>query len=363
MSKHDDAVNLIRSCWGNKGVWASSHRYKNQCWTRDFCMTIFPLMMDKNSNSNELFNIDLVGKHLCNIVNRQQKNGKIPILFLDDEMEFLKMKIEKSIKDGKLTFMLERFLDRKLYDLTPNTRDSEILFIIAATEFTDNVNCSSQVNRQFNYACVDALQYIESIADHDLGLIKGADWRDVREDLDDKILLTNAMHLYRAYQLMNHNDKAANIKEIIQANFWNGTYFVDYLGTDDFDILGNVLTIKFGVATTDQIESIFNYAYENLRTPFGYKFTDIFLPALSEEEQKIMDRDNAVIWPFISGFLISTMLEFGSDKWREIAREDFSNWNKLKGFNEWYDIQSGDGFGSENQVWSACLYLQVEKLA
>jgi hypothetical protein len=29
---------IIDSCRGKHGMWASSERYKHQCWTRDFCL-------------------------------------------------------------------------------------------------------------------------------------------------------------------------------------------------------------------------------------------------------------------------------------------------------------------------------------
>lgn len=361
MTKEQEAIELVKSCWGELGVWASNDRYKHQCWTRDFCMTIFPIM---NNPKSPLFEKNLIASHLEQIIKYQAKSGKIPILFLDNEKEFLKSKINKAIKDGKMSFMLQRYLDDELYDLTPNTRDSEILFIIAAMEF---VNTSQEdfnpifLNR-IRYACKNALNYLENYVIKDDYLIKGGDWRDARIDLDDKQILTNAVHLYRVYQLMEKPDKAESVKQILQTKFWNGTYFVDYIGINDFDILGNTLCIQFGIATKEQTESIFQYAYDNLRTPFGYKFADTFLPPLSVEEQQIMNKHKAVIWTFISGFMIKVMLQFGSEKWKTIATEDIKNWDKQTGFNEWYDIEFGKGYGSKNQVWSACLYLAVKDI-
>src|SRR5579885_2038885 len=90
-NKTKEAIHLIKKCVGKNGVWASSDRYKNQCWTRDFCLATLPLFLEHK----ELKNTDIVKKHLLEISKKQESNGKIPILYLDNEKEFIKDKLEK----------------------------------------------------------------------------------------------------------------------------------------------------------------------------------------------------------------------------------------------------------------------------
>ena len=155
------------------------------------------------------------------------------------------------------------------------------------------------------------------------------------------------------------HDKAFRIKTILQENFWNGEYFIDYVGCNSFDILGNALAVIYNIADNAQTESIFQYTVNNISTPFGFKMTDTFLPALNEQERTIMERDKAVIWPFTNGFMLEAMLARGGEKWRSFVETQYDKWTKMDGFYEWYDIQNGAGYGSVNQTWSAALYLRI----
>lgn len=71
-----------------------------------------------------------------------------------------------------------------------------------------------------------------------------------------------------------------------------------------------------------------------------------------------MERINqyGVIWPFIHGFMILAALKAGDVA---LAKTQYEKWNKVKGFFEWYDPVSGQGYGSNEQLWSAALYLCV----
>lgn len=365
-NKIREAVSLVKGCIGEKGVWASTDRYRNQCWTRDFCLaTSYLFMFDE-----ELKNISIVKEHLLEIAKRQcydvsnydgKNMGKIPILFLDNEREFLRDKIDKSIAMGKKSFMLERYLDGEVENLTPHTRDSELLFINTVIDlFNSHMDCiDTDTYEILTTASGRALGYIKKNILKD-NLVMGADWRDTRTDLDNKNVLTNACLLYRIYSSLNQPDDAARVKEIIQEKYWNYCYFIDYPGNENFDILGNSLCILYGIASTEQADCIFRYAINNLSTPYGFKMMDTFLPALNSEEQKIMERDGAVVWPFTNGFLLEAMIKKGGMEWITFAKKEFEKWNKLEGFYEWYDIKDGKGYGSKNQTWSAALYLRVK---
>ena len=379
MSKMDKALQVIRECIGTKGVWASKDRYQNQCWTRDFCLATSRLFL----SHPDLQDLTIVQNHLENLIKMQKPDGKIPILFLDNEKQFLRSRIEKSIQNGKISFMLRRYLEDGLEDLTPHTRDSEILFVITVCEYIlEHEHKKSSRGPLVDATCFNfymsackAIKYAEENILKD-GLVAGADWRDVREDLHDKTVLTNACFLYRAYNLLekvsinfktitDSNEwkfKATFTKSLIEKNFWNGEYFMDYPGCHKFDLLGNSLVVLYGIANEKQIESIFIYTM-SITGKHGIHTTETFLPPLNEEEKKVMDRDKAVIWPFTNGFMMLAMLGSNEEKWKNFAKEQFGKWIKLDGFYEWYDIMNGKGYGSPDQVWSAALYLRVDAMA
>ena len=127
-TKTKEAITIVKNCIGDHGVWASADRYRHQCWTRDFCLATSYLFI----YHDVLKNPNIVVNHLVNLSKKQNYDGKIPILYLEDVNAFLRDKIKKSISAGKISFMLERYLDDDLENLTPHTRDSEVLFIIAA---------------------------------------------------------------------------------------------------------------------------------------------------------------------------------------------------------------------------------------
>lgn len=347
----NEAKSIIKNCIGLKGVWASTDRYRNQCWTRDFCLATCPIFL----YNLELKDLQLVQTHLFTITKKQRPDGKIPILYLDDKYTFLQDKIQKSINSGSISFMLQRYLNKEVENLTPHTRDSEVLFIITVAEFL-KLHPTSPINNILIDSSHLALQYIQTQLKDDL--IAGGDWRDTRLDLNDKTVLTNACLLYKAYITLNEIDKATHVKNIIHEKFWNGNYFKDYPESNTFDIMGNSLAILYDLADSNQRELIFTHIME-LETPFGFKMTETFLPALSTTEKELMNKHHAVIWPFTNGFILNAMILKGRQKWYDIAKIQFNKWIHLSGFYEWYDIENGNGFGSKDQVWSAALFLQV----
>lgn len=141
---------------------------------------------------------------------------------------------------------------------------------------------------------------------------------------------------------------------------WNGRYFRDYVGTEHFDILGNALAVLYEIADENQMESIFEHAISKT-TPYGIPMGETFLPALSDEESKDMERGE-VIWPFVNGYMLKAMILHGGQKWKQVAQSEFEKWNRLSGHFEWYSVSTGKGYGSSDQTWSAALYIIVHNL-
>ena len=158
------------------------------------------------------------------------------------------------------------------------------------------------------------------------------------------------------YLLLKVPQKAEVIKKKINEEFWTGSYYRDYPGTDEWDTLGNTLATLFGIAPSDRIGPIFKEA-DKFDSPFGYKLNSVTLPPKNSKEAELMARINqfGVIWPFIHGFMILAAIKTGRD---DLAKTQFEKWNKLPGFFEWYDPNAGEGYGSSDQLWSAMLYLR-----
>ena len=348
-NKLTEAEEIIKKCIGTNGIWASSSRYKYQCWTRDFSIATEDVLLGWDKS-------DIVKNHLREIAKRQYDNGRMPIMFLDHTLRWLSIKAWNSIRNRRISFLLKGYFSKDgVGQLSPWTKDSEILFVLGVMKYVLKTN-DQQFFNDHRKKIKKALSYVEDHLMKD-GLAIGGDWRDTRLDLDDKFLLTNNCFLYEAYLLLGEKNKADSVKENINKKFWNGKYYRDYLGVNNFDTLGNALAILFGIAPSEYFDSVFESA-EVLDTQYGYKLNDVTLPSKSKEETEIMLKTNqfGVIWPFIHGFMILAAIKAGK---YDLAKRQHDKWNKLDGFFEFYNPLTGRGHGSDEQVWSAALYVRV----
>lgn len=349
--KIEQAINIIESCVGPKGVWASPNRYKYQCWTRDFAIATEEALFDLGKS-------EIARIHLDELAKRQYSDGRIPIMFLDKPLRWLAHKALNSIQNRRLSFLLRQcFKKDGIGQLSPWTRDSEFLYVLGVIQYAELMKDRCIILEHEGHIKA-ALNYVESVLMKD-GLVFGGDWRDTRPDLNDKFLLTNNSFLYQAYKLLGDTKKADALKAVINGSFWTGSHYRDYIGVEDFDTLGNALSILFDVAPTERWDSIIQSS-EALDTSYGYKLNGVTLPPKSKEETAVMLRTNqfGVIWPFIHGYMILAALKSNRE---DIALRQFEKWTNLDGFYEFYDPTTGKGYGSINQTWSAALYLRVAR--
>lgn len=349
-SKYEQARAIVAACTTKDGVMASSDRYQGQFWTRDTVLAATQALG---------YNHPAIHAQLDHVIKRQKRNGKMPILYVTDTAAFVARKtLQMHAKGGKVPFMLRRYRESGeagLANLTPSTRDTEILFIIAATE--DSRSASAEHRARITAAVYKARDYVLGMTKTSGGFITGADWRDVRDDLDTKCVLTNACLLHRA--LENINDCNFNVdvhEQKISKAFWREDlgFFDDYRGANSFDILGNALAILYGIATEAQAMRIIAHVL-TLEAACGFKLADTFLPPRSEEERLAMAWDKAVVWPWISSYMLLAINKYDN----ALARELLAKWDKKsEGFYEWYSIREGKGYGSTNQLWSAALYMK-----
>lgn len=349
------ATVVLRQCIGIQGVWADHSRYRGQCWTRDFVLAIMPMLLQEGKEDSAIGDrTAIVRTHLENLSKRQRGNGQIPILFLDKTIPFLWNKIKKSVRDLKISFMLKRFLLGQLWNLTPGTRDSEILYIIGMHEYARQTGDASLL-KQYQTNLRTALQYIENKLMRD-GLVIGCDWRDTMEKkLGDKPLLTNNCLLVHAYRLMGEKDKAEALRARINDQFWVDGSYIDYPGNNRFDPLGGSFTILYDVAPLERHASLVA-SFRSVDSDHGVTIKCRHNPFSPEEREVIERTDGVVVWPFIVGFSILALLKINA---RLLAEAQFQKLVQLMWFQEWYDPATGNGYGSTEQLWSATLFYRA----
>ncbi len=348
------ARELIESCVSPRGmgIWASRERYEHQLWTRDFVLAAAPALRLMGRE-------DVVSAHLLQLSRRQRPSGKIPILFLDSDLAFLRAKVERSIREGKMSFMLQRYLETGgVEDLSPWTRDSEFLFAIGMLEHLDTLAASSVRQDECAIPAARALVYVRKELMID-GLVRGADWRDTNTWLNDAALLSNNCLLYHALRLALRKRWAGKLKKLINDRFWTGSGYRDYLGVETADALGQALGILYDVIPKYRYPAVLR-SFDELHTPRGYLANDCRPNPRTPAERKLLRlkrmKQSFVIWPFIHGYVILALLKMGKG---ELAERAFREYTALSGFWEYYDPKTGKGYGAKEQLWSAALYLRA----
>lgn len=348
LEKFEQAISILRRCIGEKGVWADPTRYRYQCWTRDFNIAIAPLL-------HQLGLHGIVRTHLDNLSMLQRPNGQIPILFLDDEKKFVADKKEKSRQQGRESFMLRRYHEGELWNLTPGTKDSEINYLAAMARYAQITNDYSLIDSH-RERVEAALAYVRAHIMSE-GLVVGCDWRDTMEkELGDKPLLTNNCLSRCAFDSGVLAPIDAEYWSMIRATFRreDGTY-IDYPGSERFDPLGGSFAVMADIADIDDYDTL-TEQFCAVDSPCGVTIKCRHNP-LNQEEREIIDHtDGVVVWPFIAGFTVLALHEMDE---KEFAQEQFDKLTALDGFREWYDPATGKGYGAQEQLWSATLYVRA----
>ncbi len=347
--KYAAANAILQSCLGPMGVWADPTRYRHQCWTRDLSLAIAPLLMDQGYQP-------VVLRHLMNLAARQRENGQIPILFLDNDWEFLKAKLWRSLKSRSVSFMLKRYLTGNLWNLTPGTRDSELLYMLATLEFENKMADRGVHLSIFNVEIFNkAIRYLQENLIND-GLMVGCDWRDTMEkELGHLPLLTNNALLYGVYRLLNDEKRMHALANRVDEVFWKNGHYIDYPGRDRFDPLGGSFAVLHGLAPKARYTSILG-SFLSVDTQNGVTIKCKHNP-LDDEEAEVIERtDGVVVWPFVVGFSILALIEMKEYK---VATDQMRKMIQLEGFREWYDPSTGKGYGAFEQLWSATLFMRA----
>jgi len=153
-------------------------------------------------------------------------------------------------------------------------------------------------------------------------------------------------------------------------------YFLAFYGFreygDWFDSFGNMLTILFDAANSDQTDMILDFAGQvGISHPYPIKAVyPAILPGEREwrEYFKIGNLNlphhyhNGGIWPFVGGFYVASLVKAGRTDTAQktlhsLASANYAGKNGHWEFNEWLHGVTGNPMGHEKQAWSAAMYI------
>ena len=358
INKLQEAKDIINCSIGDLGISAGCDRYENQYWTRDFAL----------AGKDSLFllgNGTIVKKHLLNIALRQRNSGSIPSRFAKNNIRFIKKIIKEEVLDD-WKYLTNKLFVSQVYNIKRNPldihkwfiwyADNEILFIIAAKEYIKSTN-DKKFEEFINPNINKAFKYIEEKLMKG-GLVVGSDWRDTVYSLSDKKVFSVNIMLWRAYVLCDLKDKANQLKQQIEKSFYNGNFYKNTPDDNSFDTLGHSFAVLWNFIQVEKYEEILD-KFKEVETKFGYRANNMIFPK-ELLGYKDHERTNqfSTVWPFINGYAILSLIKM---KKYDLARKQMVIWNEIDNFYEWYNPENGKGCGAKEQMWSAALYLIVDK--
>ena len=201
------------------------------------------------------------------------------------------------------------------------------------------------------------LARIESLKS-DQGLLQGGGWLDGMSNFRGSYSLTNQVWLYRLYRDFDMPAQMESARAALES-FWNGPkgFYVDRLGSDRLDTLGNAMLLDEGLVPAGRAEAVLA-ALAGARTRYGYLNLSPVFPA-GECSQRPHEYQNATVWPFVEYRVARAFMRYGRT---EDARAIKELMESRRGVNEWYSPLDGKPEGSRAQLWTACAYLGVSSL-
>ena len=344
-------LDILNACVGRHGLWAAPARYDHQCWTRDFALALLPVAHHLRGGRRAAEN------HLLTLARLQRADGSIPILFLDGlwgHAAFLWSKGLKSLKSGKPSFLLKRYLAGELDRATPGTRDSELLFIYASQH-----PAMAHLQDRVAPAVAAAFAYIEKNLLGPDGLLLSCDWRDTMDQqLGRQPLLTNNALWFKVLKTAGRYEQAAKVAAAIQAR--TGGLLADYPGAPRPDPFGIALGVLTGLIPPFWYTAAL-LAMGSCDSPCGVTIQCKHNVYGAEEAEVIERTQGVVVWPFVVGYVVKACRMMAAAGLPEARTFGLAQQEKLRliGHAEWYDPSTGKGYGSPVQGWTAALRLDV----
>ena len=234
---------------------------------------------------------------------------------------------------------------------------------------------------EFHEAADKALVWLKYQDAHEEGLIEqqeATDWMDII-CCRGHVLYTNVLY-FAALEMRQKIKRAHLVREAINGFLWrNGAtgFFLPWSWKQEhgewFDTPANCLAIAFGLADKEQTESILNYIDRNrLDEPYPVR---VLHPPIqpgtrdwrdyysTEHDLNLPDQyHNGGIWPWVGGLYIAALVRAGRLEQAKRALHKLALANRLGRrreweFNEWLHGISGEPRGSDDQAWSAGMYM------
>jgi GH15 family glucan-1,4-alpha-glucosidase len=244
----------------SKKVLHSGYRNFRESWARDFGFAAFGMIALKQ--------YEPVKETLEAFFWHQKENGQLPVKLqsMDPVTRFLHSLFQREQPTHRL--------------LTPNyysahgspSLDGQALLIIAALHYADQAKDEDFLHSHWHELDL-ALKWLKSYAEFQGGLLVQKSYSDWADSIArrGRVLYTNVLYWKALTEMACHaetidrNGKAAqlkysanNIAQMIQDRFWRQDlgYFVTSQTLDNLSSDGNLLAIAWGLASTEQTESI-----------------------------------------------------------------------------------------------------------
>ncbi|MHB0999027.1 MAG: amylo-alpha-1,6-glucosidase [Armatimonadota bacterium] len=233
---------------------------------------------------------------------------------------------------------------------------------------------------EFHEAAQRALVWLKYQDAHEDGLIEqqeSTDWEDIIANRGH-VLYSNVLY-FAALELGQDIRQAHLVREAINGFLWSKElgYFRPWSWKQEhgdwFDTVGNCFAVAFGLADTEQTQSIYNYIEANqLDSPYPVR---VLYPPIqpgdrdwreyyrTEHNLNMPDQyHNGGIWPWVGGLYVASLVRVGNlakarEALHKLALANRQGRNHPWEFNEWLHGVTGKPSGSEDQAWSAGMYI------
>lgn len=271
---YEIATKSLRDCYRENGIVAGNHHF-TEYWGHDGFYASYGSVI--------LGDVDQAKKHFNTFLEKQDKNtGQIPIrIGYKSETIYLILKfLGITLNSGNYpAYKADRFLSINSFPVV----DNGSVLIIAIADYIEK-------HKDYEYASkiLDRLKNIiefnQSVSS-DYLVVQNyyATWNDAIKKRGKSLYpsvcsykatlefakLCEKVNLSDDYK--KYNELAQKIKDAINKEFWNGSYYNDWIDEEkiynSFSTDGNILAILYEVADKDKASKIFKYIIDNNIAP------------------------------------------------------------------------------------------------
>ncbi len=363
---YNSAKKVLRGNYKEKGIYAGKNHFDDY-WGRDgFFASLAAL---------ELKDYTIVKKNLLLFINYQREDGEIPLRIGNRVItpKFFGIKVRRE--------NLPRYKDDKnvSYPL-----DQTLLFLIAASEYvkkTKDSEFAKKYYKNFRNALNFILTYTDGVL---LNETPYSNWEDSLK-LKGHVIYTSVCY-YQALRSLsylanvysdkgwvkNYSSEAERVKEAINKEFWNGSYFslMHYKGKryDYFNTSGNLLSIYWDLATKEQAISIEKYLEKVGINKFVPSLTNhpkypLHFIFLSSYIFRMNDYHNGQCWLWLGCLDALIKAKLGMKKEAKLLLDKIAR--IVSTYNGFYEVYNKRGTpvnrffykSEENFSWAAAFYI------